>query len=108
MRITTLTALMGAILALSACTKTEQAKTGDDVKAAAANVADKTHEAITSPEVKEVGDELKEAGGNAVTIAKGAVAGAKDAASDIKAGKAGDKADTTTTTVTTTTKVEKH
>jgi hypothetical protein len=80
-------AALAAPLVLGACSKPEQDNTEHQVKDATASAVDKTREAVSSPQVKEVGSELKEAGGNAVAIAKGAVEGAKDAAAEAKAEK---------------------
>ena len=82
-------AIMGVTIALAGCTKADQAKTDADIKAAADTVADKAKEAAGSPEVKQVGSEIKEAAGDVGTVvketAKGAVQGAKEGAREGKA-----------------------
>lgn len=76
-------------LALSACSKAEQQDTAGDVKAAAQDVGDKAKEAANSPEVKEIGAELKEAAGDAGKViketAKGAAQGAREGAAKVEA-----------------------
>ena len=75
--------------ALAACSKAEQQDTTADVKAAAADVGDKAREAASSPAVKEVGSEIKEAAGDAGTViketARGAAQGAREGAAKVEA-----------------------
>ena len=72
----------GLALALAACTEAERRDTGNDVEAAAEKVGDEVQEAVNSPEVKEVGSEIKEAAGDVGTVvkdaAKGAASGARE------------------------------
>lgn len=82
-----------AAISLSACTKAEQARTDDNVDAAAADVsasakevggkvADAAHDVANSPAVERAGDSLKEAAKDTGTVlkeaGKGAVSGAHD------------------------------
>ena len=60
-----------------------------DVEAAADKVAAETREAVNSPEVKEMGSEIKEAAGDAGQVikeaAKGAAEGAREGAAKVEA-----------------------
>jgi hypothetical protein len=78
-----------AALALAACSKAERQDTAQDVQAAADKVATETKEAVNSPEVKEVGSEIKDAAGDAGKVikeaAKGAAEGAREGAAKVEA-----------------------
>jgi hypothetical protein len=78
-----------AAFALAACSEAERRDAGNDVEAAADKVAAETKEAVTSPEVKEVGSEIKEAAGDAGQVikeaAKGAADGAREGAAKVEA-----------------------
>lgn len=78
-----------AALALSGCTKAERQDTAADVNAAADKVAAEAKDAVNSPEVKEVGSEIKDAAGDAGKVlketARGAVEGAKEGAAKVEA-----------------------
>ena len=72
--------IAGLAIALAACSKEEAREAGNDVEAAADKVAQETKEAVTSPEVKEVGSEIKEAAGDVGTVVKNAAQGAAEGA----------------------------
>jgi hypothetical protein len=78
-----------AALALAACTKAERQDTAQDVQSAADKVAAEAKDAANSPEVKEVGSEIKDAAGDAGKViketAKGAVEGAREGAARVEA-----------------------
>jgi hypothetical protein len=80
---------LGVAIALSACTREERADTGNDVEAAANKIADEARDAANSPELKEVGSEIKEAAGDAGQViketAKGAAEGAREGAAKVEA-----------------------
>ncbi len=71
-------AVAGLAVALAACTKEEARDAGNDVEAAADKVAAETKEAVNSPEMKEVGSEIKEAAGDVGQVIKGAAQGAAE------------------------------
>ena len=71
---------LGVMLAVGACTKAERQDAAGDVQQAADKVAAETKEAVTSPEVKEVGSEIKEAAGDAGQVIKEAAKGAAEGA----------------------------
>lgn len=77
-----------AALALAACTEAERRDTGADVEAAADKVAAEARQAVNSPEVKEVGSEIKEAASDAGQVikeaAKGAAEGAREGAANVE------------------------
>jgi hypothetical protein len=73
-------ASLGFALALGACTEAERRDAGNDVEAAAGKVATETREAVNSPELKEVGSEIKEAAGDAGQVLKDAAQGAAEGA----------------------------
>ncbi|WP_293900658.1 cell surface protein [Phenylobacterium sp.] len=95
----------GLALALSACSKADQAKTDADVHAAASDVAQAGHEVATSPVVQKAGESLKDAAHDTGTVlketAKGAVSGAKAGYAEAKGDHPSDDSTTTTTTTTT-------
>ena len=99
-----------AALALAGCSQTERQDAGNDVEAAADTIGDKTREVVTSPQMKEVGAEIKEAAGDVVKVAKGAASGAKDAAGKVAAENeaSASREDRTTTETTTTTVTKKN
>lgn len=76
-------------LVLTACSEAERRDTGNDVEAAANKVASEAKEAVSSPEVKEVGAEIKDAAGDAGKVlkdaAKGAAEGAREGAAKVEA-----------------------
>jgi hypothetical protein len=76
-------------LALTACTEAERRDTGNDVEAAAGKVASEAKDAVNSPELKEVGSEIKDAAGDAGKVvkeaAKGAAEGAREGAAKVEA-----------------------
>lgn len=75
-------------LALAGCTEAERRDAGNDVEAAAEKVASETRQAVNSPEVKEVGSEIKEAAGDAGQVikeaARGAAEGAREGAANVE------------------------
>ena len=85
---------LGVMLAVGACTRAERQDAAGDVQEAADKVAAETKEAVTSPEVKEVGSEIKEAAGDAGQVikeaAKGAAEGAREGVAKVE--KEGDEA----------------
>ena len=89
MTATRLFATAALALALSACSEAERRDAGNDVEAAADKVAAETREAVNSPEVKEMGSEIKEAAGDAGQVikeaAKGAAEGAREGAAKVEA-----------------------
>lgn len=76
-------------LAVCACNKPDQEKAGEHAKAAAAKIGDATKEVATSPEMKAVGADLKDAAADAAAATKDAAAdagvAAKNIAADVKA-----------------------
>lgn len=80
-----------AALSVAACSKSEQSDAGDNAKAAAAKIGEATKEVATSPEIKAVGNDIKEGAAEAGAVAKDALA---TAGAELKQGaeKAGDKA----------------
>lgn len=85
----------GLAIALTACTERERVDTGNDVEAAADKIANEAQDAVQSPELKEVGSEIKEAAGDAGQVikdaAKGAAEGAREGAAKVE-GEASDEA----------------
>ena len=79
----------GLAIALAACSEQERVDTGNDVEAAAGKIANEAQQAVQSPEVKEVGSEIKEAAGDAGQViknaAKGAAEGAREGAAKVEA-----------------------
>jgi len=97
-----------AALALAGCSQAERQNAGADVEAAADTIGDKTRQVVASPQMKEVGAEIKEAAGDVAKVAKGAASGARDAAGKVAAENEAEAAhDGHTTTETTTTTVTK-
>lgn len=86
---TLMVAALSAMLVLGACSKAERQDAAGDVKAAVATVGDKAKEAANSPEVKQVGAEIKDAAGDAGKViketAKGAADGAREGAAKVEA-----------------------
>ena len=86
---TIVVACAAAAFALTGCSKAERQDTAADVNAAADKVAAEAKEAVNSPELKEVGSEIKEAAGDAGKViketAKGAAEGAKAGAAKVEA-----------------------
>ncbi len=89
------------VFALGACSRAEQDKTSQDVKDAAAKVKADARDAAQSPEVKQVGEEAKQAIKDAAHVtkeaAKGAAAGARQGAADVEGKDAADTAKDGTT-----------
>ena len=87
--IRTLMIASAAAFALSACSEAERRDAGNDVEAAADKVAAEAKDAVTSPELKEMGAEIKDAAGDAGKVlketAKGAVDGAREGAAKVEA-----------------------
>ncbi len=84
-----LAAALGLGLAVAACTEAERRDAGNDVEAAADKVGSEMKDAVNSPEVKEVGAEIKDAAGDAGKVlketAKGAAEGAREGAAKVEA-----------------------
>lgn len=89
MRTLAIAAVLGLGLAVAACTEAERRDAGNDVEAAADKVGAEMKDAVDSPEVKEVGAEIKEAAGDAGQVikdaAKGAAEGAREGAAKVEA-----------------------
>jgi len=87
--IRTLMIASAAALALAACSNAERQDAVADVDAAADKVAAEAKDAVNSPELKEVGAEIKDAAGDAGQVlketAKGAVDGAREGAAKVEA-----------------------
>ena len=73
-------AALSLAFAVGGCTESERREAGNDVEAAAGKVAAETKDAVNSPELKEVGAEIKEAAGDAGQVIKGAAKGAAEGA----------------------------
>ncbi len=78
--IRTLMIASAAALALSACSEAERRDAGNDMGAAADKIAAETKDAVNSPELKEMGAEIKDAAGDAGHVIKQAAKGAADGA----------------------------
>jgi hypothetical protein len=78
----------GLAVALAACSEQERVDAGNDVEAAAGKIAGEARDAANSPELKEVGSEIKEAAGDAGQVikdtAKGAAEGAREGAAKVE------------------------
>ena len=87
--------IAGLALAVAACTEAERQDAGNDAEAAAAKVGQEAKEAVNSPELKELGSEIKEAAGDVAQVtkdaAKGAAEGAREGAAKVE-GEARDEA----------------
>jgi hypothetical protein len=83
MRTSLVIAVATLSLAASACSKATQDKTSEDTKAAAAKVGDAAKDVAASPEVKDVGADLKAGAKEAASATKDAAGEAKVAAKDI-------------------------
>lgn len=81
--------LAGVVLALAACTREDRVDTANDTEAAADRVGSEIRDAANSPELKELGSEIKDAAGDVGTVlkdtAKGAAAGAREGAAKVEA-----------------------
>src|SRR5215213_614554 len=88
-------AVAGLAIALAACTKEDARDVGNDVEAAADKVATETKEAVNSPEMKEVGSEIKEAASDVGTVLKGAAKGAAEGGREAAAKVEGEAKDET-------------
>ena len=94
MRILTAGVLLSACLALAACSKSTQEKTGDDLKAVGHDAAVAAKDVTNAPAAKELGSDIKQGTEEAAAKTKVAAdeageklkAGAEHAASDIKSG----------------------
>ena len=79
----------GLAIALTACTREERVDAGEDVEAAADKIAAEAKDAVDSPELKEVGSEIKDAAGDAGQVikdtARGAAEGAREGAAKVEA-----------------------
>lgn len=88
MRNSAVVAVAAAIFALAGCSEAERRDTGNDLEAAADKVGDEVQDAVDSPEVREVGSEIKEAAGDAGQViketARGAVEGAREGAAKVE------------------------
>ncbi|MDP3871002.1 hypothetical protein [Phenylobacterium sp.] len=86
-----LVVLAVATLSVAACSRSEQSDAGENAKAAAAKIGEATKEVATSPEMKAVGNDIKQGAAEAGAVAKDAFA---TAGAELKEGadKAGDKA----------------
>ena len=88
---TTLPLILAATvgLSLSACSEAERRDAGNDVEAAAKKAGAEVKEAVRSPEMKELGAEIKDAAGDAGRViketAKGAAEGAREGAAKVEA-----------------------
>lgn len=86
----------GLAFALAACTEAERQDTGNDLEAAAQRVESEVADAVDSPELREVGAEIKDAAGDAGQVlkdtAQGAVEGAREGAAKVER-EAGDATD---------------
>lgn len=69
-----LVALAIATLSVAACSKSEQSDAGENAKAAAAKIGEATKEVATSPEMKAVGNDIKQGAAEAGAVAKDAFA----------------------------------
>ena len=82
-------ACVAVAFALTACSRAERQDAAADVEAAADKVAAETRDAVSSPELKEVGSEIKEAAGDAGQVikdtAQGAAEGAREGAAKVEA-----------------------
>lgn len=82
-------AAFGVAAALAACSERERVDTGNDVEAAADKIAAEARDALNSPQLKEVGSQIKEAAGDAGQVikdtAKGAAHGAREGAAKVEA-----------------------
>lgn len=91
----------GLAVALAGCTREERADTGQDAEAAADKIANEARDAVSSPEVKELGSEIKEAAGDVGQVvkdaAKGAAEGAREGAAKVEAESTREDHDTQTT-----------
>jgi predicted small secreted protein len=103
MRNSHLAVILGIWLALAACSKSTQDKTGQDIKAVGSEVGAAAKDVAATPAVKDLGSDIKhgteEAAAKTKVVADEAgeklKAGAEKAGSDIKSGAktAGDKTD---------------
>lgn len=87
--------LAGMALALAACTREDAADASADTQAAADRVGSEIRDAANSPELKEMGAEIKDAAGDVGTVlkdtAKGAAEGAREGAAKVEAESDGHK-----------------
>jgi len=90
MRNSHLAVMLGVWLALAACSKPTQEKTGQDLKAVGADAAAAAKSVADAPPVKELGSDLKQGASEAADKTKAA---ASEAGDKLKAGanEAGDK-----------------
>jgi phosphate uptake regulator len=87
---TLMVTVAGAAIALAACSKQDTREAGSDVRAAADRVGDEAKEAANSPEMKKLGEGLKDAAGDVAHVtkeaAKGAAEGVREGAADVETG----------------------
>lgn len=80
--------VLGLAVAVAGCTREERVDAGNDVEAAAEKIAAEARDAVDSPELKEVGSEIKEAAGDAGQViketARGAAEGAREGAAKVE------------------------
>jgi hypothetical protein len=81
-------ALAGLALAAAGCTKQDQRETSADARQAGARIKDDVRDAANSPEVKQLGHQIKEAAGDVAQVtkeaAKGAAKGAREGAAKVE------------------------
>lgn len=80
--------IAGVTFALAGCSEAERRDTGEDLQAAAQRVESEVADAVDSPELREVGAEIKQAAGDAGQVikdtAQGAVEGAREGAAKVE------------------------
>lgn len=78
----------GVVFALAGCTEAERRDAGTDLEAAADKVGAEVKDAVDSPELRQVGSEIKDAAGDAGQVikdaAQGAVEGAREGAAKVE------------------------
>lgn len=78
----------GVVCALAGCTDAERRDAGNDLEAAADKVGEEVEDAVDSPELREVGAEIKDAAGDASQVikdtAQGAAEGAREGAAKVE------------------------
>lgn len=89
MRKSIMAATASLVFALAACSQAERQDTANDVEAAADKIGAEAKDAANSPELKEMGAEIKEAAGDAGKViketARGAAEGAREGAAKVEA-----------------------
>lgn len=88
MRHPILLAFAAVFFAVAGCSEAERQDAGADLEAAAGKVGDETRDAVESPELRELGSEIKDAAGDAGQVladtARGAVEGAREGAAKVE------------------------